>query len=231
MRDHDRACFDMFKRVTDFKKPNAADFKSAFQADSKALTLFNDLAGIMTALNTATGGQISGTGDQRNGTTSKAMQRETLLFMMRGLRKTAVAISEAQNNPALLQNFHLTYSNNDQTLIANADAFAAAAAPIQSSFVEFGHDPDFIQALNNQIAAFKTADESQNVGGQKRSGATKSIGPLIHQGLAVVRQLDAIMFNKYMSNAERMGEWATAVHIEQHLSSKAQPAPEPQPTT
>ncbi|MEI9961213.1 MAG: hypothetical protein WDM76_08850 [Limisphaerales bacterium] len=145
-----------------------------------------------------------------------------------GIHKSAEAIAAAQHKPEIMDKFRLTYGENDTTLAANALAFATAAQPMESAFLELGHSTGFIQALKDEVAAFKAADDDQNVGAQARSGATRSIEPLVRQGMIVLKQLDALMHNKYAGNAEKLGAWLTASHIEK-VSHKAKASATPTP--
>ena len=240
MNHHDMVCLDAFKRVNDFGITNAADFAAKSTAKSskkavsnvptptKAQALFTELTDVITGLTGAATGQVGGGGAARSGTTLKSGQRQQLLGTMRLIHKSADAIASAQGKPEIMGNFRLTFGDNDTKLAANATAFAAAAEPLQDSFIELGHDANFVQGLRDQVTAFNAADDSKNTGAQARSGATKSIDPLIHQGLTVLKQLDAIMHNVYAGNAEKMGEWITASHIERsHSTSNVQPQPQP----
>ena len=238
MNHHDMVCLDAFKRVNDFGITNAADFAAKSTAKSskkavsnittttKAQALFTELTDVIAGLTGAATGQVGGAA--RSGATLKSGQRQQLLGTMRLIHKSADAIASAQGKPEIMGNFRLTFGDNDTKLAANATAFADAAEPLQDSFVELGHDANFVQGLRDQVTAFNAADDSKNTGAQARSGATKSIDPLIHQGLTVLKQLDAIMHNLYAGNAEKMGEWVTASHIERsHSSSNVQPQPQP----
>jgi hypothetical protein len=235
MNHHDMVCLDAFKRVKDFGTTNTADFaaKTAKKAGLNTVTttktqaLFAELTDVITGLTGAATGQVGGAA--RSGTKLKNGQRQQLLETMRRIHKSADAIASAQNKPELMGNFRLTYGDNNTKLAANALAFADAVDPLQDSFVQLGHDADFVQGLKDQVAAFNAADDSKNAGVQARSGATKSIDPLIHQGLTVLKQLDAIMHNLYAGNAEKMGEWITASHIERTNHTLKAPAPVPEP--
>jgi hypothetical protein len=208
-----------------FGVANAVDFSGADPASVKATALFAELGTVITGLSGSTSGQVSGSGASRAGTTSKSSLRTGLNLTMRGIRKSAEGIAASQKNPAVLDNFRLSETTNDLTLAANATAFANAATPLSASFIELGHATTFVQDLKDQVTAFSAADESQSVGGQARSGATASIAPLMHEGLAVRKQLDAWAGNKYSTNAAKIGAWTTAAHIE-HISHAAKaPAP------
>jgi hypothetical protein len=226
MQHHDAACLDSFKRINDFKTANAADFTGADPASVKATALFGEMSTVVSGLSAATGGQVGGSGAARSGATSKAGLRDMVLGTMRGINKSAAAIALAQKNPSILDNFRLADGHNDTELAARAMAFGNAATPLQSSFVELGHATTFVQDLADQVTAFNAADESKNTGAQARSGATASIDPLIHQGITVSKQLDAIMHNKFAGNAAKLGAWATASHVERRSSPpNAQPQP------
>jgi hypothetical protein len=226
MQHHDMACLDSFKRINDFKTTNAADFTGADPASVKATALFGEMATVTANLAGATSGQAGGSGSARAGATSKAGQREALLGTMRGINKSAAAIAAAQKNPALLENFRLADGHNDTELTARATAFATAATPLSASFVELGHAATFVADLNGQVVSFNAANDSRSAGDQTRSGSTASIGPLVHEGLTVTKQLDALMHNKYSGNAAKLGAWATASHVERKTVS---PKPQAQP--
>jgi hypothetical protein len=53
---------------------------------------------------------------------------------------------------------------------------------------------------------------------------------LLHEALTKVKQLDAFMHNFHRSNADKMGEWKTASHVERQANKKETPAsPPPKP--
>jgi hypothetical protein len=210
--------------VNDFGTTNASDFSGSDAVSTKAQALFTEMAGVITGLSGAASGQTGGSASARAGTTGKVGQREALLATMRGINKSAAAIAAAQTKPEILENFRLTDGHNDTELTAGAMAFATAAGPLSASFIELGHATTFVQDLKDQVTAFNAAGSSQSTGAQARSGATKSFAPLIHEGLTVLKQLDAIMHNKYASDAEKLGEWTTASHIERSGGSSKPPA-------
>jgi hypothetical protein len=237
MNDREQARYDMFKRAGDFGVNNASDFLPTPPDTSQttAQKLFAQLgtqadeetaASVMGRIKKAAKGQQVGAGAFHGGTTSKAVQRDGLMAEMRGIVRSAGAIAEAQGKPELLDIFRMPHSNNDGLLVATARAFATAADGMKADFIALEHAADFTEALLQRVADFESADIDQNTGQQNLKGATASIGPLIEEGLGIVKQLDAIMHNKYRSNAEKLGAWATASHVErQPATKKPQPAP------
>lgn len=227
MNDRDAARYDSLKRVGDFGVENAALFQPVPPATGSTLaqTLFAALglstddpdAGsttLMARIKKATTGRQSAAGEFHGGTTSKAVVRDGLMLDLRGIHKSADAIATADGTPEIMAGFELPHGTNDVDLLAKARAFAVAAEPLKAKFIALEHAPDFIEALLQRVADFESADSNQNTGEENKSGATAIIGPLIQEGLTIVKQLDAIMHNKFRSNAEKMGAWLTASHVE-----------------
>ncbi len=244
MNDRDAARFDMMKRVGDFGTERVAEFVPVppSTTPTKAQTLFTALglstddpdAGsttLMARIKAATKGQQSGAGAYHGGTTSKEVQRDGLLLDLRGIIKSAGAIAEAQGKPEIMDTFRLPHTNSNEVLAATARAIADKAEEMSAAFIELEHPANFVTALRQRVAAFESADSDQNVGQENQQGATASIGPLIQEGLTIVKQLDAIMHNKYRSDAEKMGAWLAASHVERAAVSKKKETPPPTPPT
>ena len=85
----------------------------------------------------------------------------------------------------------------------------------------------FVTDLRSHITAFASAEDAQDTGEQKQSGATAGLGPLLREAMTKVKQLDAFMHNFYKDNAEKMGEWKTASHVERQNKPKPPPPPTP----
>ena len=89
--------------------------------------------------------------------------------------------------------------------------------------MSFGSSAYRESPLRTHITAFEQAESAQNTGQQSQAGATAEFEPLLADAMVKVKQLDAFMHNFYKSNAEKLGEWKTASHIERQ--SKAKKAP------
>ncbi len=173
--------------------------------------------------------QDAGTGDYHGGTTGKSVQRDGLLAVLRGFNKSAGAIATADATPEIMDNFRMPHGTNDTVIAARARAFADAAGPLKAKFLALEHPADFIEALRQRVADFENADSDQNTGLQDQVGATASIDDLIDQGLVILKQLDAIMHNKYAGNPEKLAAWLTASNIQRPSANGKQPVPPPVP--
>lgn len=231
MNARDQARFDMLKRVADFGENNADDFNPVPPATqpTKAQKLFDEVDNAIEGLADAAAGQQSGAGDFHAGTTSKAVQRDGLLAELRSINRSAAAIAAAQGKPEIMESFRMPHGNNDTVLAAKARAFADAADGLKASFTELEHPANFIEALRQRVSDFENADSAQNTGQQDRSGATASIGPKLDAGLTAVKQLDAIMHNKYAGSPEKLAAWLTASNVARPSAAAKQSPPAPVP--
>ena len=171
--------------------------------------------------------QAGGAGQSKSGTTSKSVLRDALLLELRGINRTAGAIAQATNHPEFMDNFRMPYGVSDITLVAKAGAIADAAEPVAAQFVVYGHAASLADDLRAHLTAFDQAEEAQDTGQQKEAGATADFGPLLKEALTRVKQLDAFVHNFFKDNAEKLGEWKTASHVERQ--PKKTPAPPPGP--
>ena len=86
-----------------------------------------------------------------------------------------------------------------------------------------------IRFVRDHVKAIVNADSTQNTGEEAQAGATEEFGPLLHEAMIKVKQIDAFVYQFYKSDAEKLGEWKTASHIERQKKKKNnnQPAPPP----
>ncbi len=227
MNSRELSRFDALKGSSSFGINNVNDFKPALgTTKTKAQELFDALGTVAdgeaaTAKDTVLGNlvrailaQDAGAGDFHGGTTSKSVQRDGLMAVLRGFNKSAGAIATAEGTPEIMYNFRMPHGTNDTVIAARARAFADAAVPLKAKFLALEHPADFIEALRQRVVDFENADSEQSTGLQGQVGATASIDDLIDQGLVILKQLDAIMHNKYASNPEKLAAWLTASNIQ-----------------
>jgi hypothetical protein len=195
----------------------------------KAKSVFDSLntpeTGLIARIQANAGTQASGTGTSQSGTTSKTVLRDALFLELRGLNRSAIAIAAAQDKPEIMDQFRMPYSVGDSVLVAKASAIAKAAEPFTSDFIDLGHEPTFVDDLRNHIKALETAETMQDTGEQTHVGATAEFGPLLEEAMKAVKQLDAFVHNFYKSDAEALGEWKTASHVERQKKVKKEETP------
>ena len=116
--------------------------------------------------------------------------------------------------PGFAARFHLPHNLTYGTVPGIARAFATDAVPFQAQFVALELPADFIQHLNDDLAAFEGAGGTQQSGDMARSGATVGIGQNLKPALDAARALDTIVRNKYANNPAVLAEWTIASHTE-----------------
>lgn len=241
MNAREQARFDMVKRVGTFGTNNASDFntpaapaKEVTAGQTQANQLFDDLnrpeTGLIARIAKNAQAQQSGTGTARGGTTSKTVLRDALLLELKGINRTVAAIAAEKGKPEIMDKFRMPSGVSDVVLVAKAKAIADAADPMTADFVAYGHETTFAADLHAHIEAFNEAHTTQSTGAQTQAGATEGFGPLLHEAMTKVKQLDAFMHNLHRSSADKMGEWKTASHVERQANKKETPAtPPPKP--
>ena len=204
MNDRENRRYDMFGRVQTFGKDHTADFA----AGSKAAGHFTTLAQVITDLDTAKAGQDGGTA------TAKSVLLDALRLDLQNIARTARAIDAAQ--PGFADSYRLPDSPSQTALLTTADAVVIALAQpgIPAKFIAYEMPADFVQDLQDDLAAIRSADDDMESDDQDGVSSTAAVGRLIKAGMAEVTQLDAIMRNKYARNPDKLRAWDSASHIE-----------------
>ncbi len=221
MQDADRRRYEMLVRVRDFGAAHAA----AFPAQSRGAELFAALTATVRELDTHATAQTTGQSVARASTGGKATARAALLEDLEAIRRTARAI--ALDNPDFLDSFRLPRGRlNDQQLLTTARAFAAAALPLKADFIRNELPADFLDDLDSDIKEFEQAITGQNLSTDTHVAATQAIDDGLDRGFNLVRQLDAVVRNKFTNDAATLAAWLSASHVERApKTKKAEPPP------
>lgn len=224
MNDRDQRRYDRATRVQTFGDANAADFTTT----SKATTLFATLDDHVGKLDEAKA-------DQMPTLVSKQTLLDALLLDLKNIARTARAIELDENgfaepyripdNPA--ESAITTHGDavleliEDQT--TDSDDVKTAKAARRALFIAFELPADFVAGLRadrKAIADANRANQGETLDGVEN---TKLIGELLGQANDVITKLDAIMYNKYTRQPEKLRAWQSASHVER-APQRTQPA-------
>ncbi len=224
MNDNESRRHQMFVRVSDFGLEHASDFAPT----SLAQQHFNNLAAIITELNSHAASESSGHGEARQGTETRAQARAALHEDMEAISRTAKAM--VADVPGVDDKFRVPRIGNDQLLLNAARAFREDATPLKAIFIAHEMQEDFLDELQGDIEALVVAisDQASGVGNHVAAGA--AIDDTIDHGSDLVRKLDAIVRNKFADNPAVLAEWTSASHTERGPRHSAPPASPTQPT-
>jgi hypothetical protein len=207
------------QKINQFGTAHAADFLPA----SQGAINFALVAAAVPKVNTVAAQQVSSAETSVSGTDLKAIFFGHLHDDLIAISRTARTI--AMTTPGFAAQFHLPHNLTYGNVPNIARAFATDAAPLSAQFVALELPADFIQHLNDDLAAFEGAGGTQQSGDQTRSGATAGIGQNLKPALDAARALDTIVRNKYASNPALLAEWTIASHTERApRPAKAAPA-------
>ncbi|MFL6227791.1 MAG: hypothetical protein ACJ741_03320 [Pyrinomonadaceae bacterium] len=208
MKDTERRRYETRARVRDFGATHAA----AFPATTRGGELFAQLAATVAELDGHAEAQVAHRSAAAQGTTGKAAARDALRRDLEAISDTARALSVT--TPGLRELFRLPRGNNDQALLSTARAFHTAAAPLKADFIRLELPADFLENLEADINGFGRASVGQISSRQARVAATNAIGTAIERGLAVLRQLDAVVRNKFRDDPATLAAWESASRAE-----------------
>jgi hypothetical protein len=74
--------------------------------------------------------------------------------------------------------------------------------------------PDFIDELKARTLAVAKSLEDREDESSDRIASTANVGEAAEEGLAAVRELDAIVRNTYPDNEAELAAWESASHVE-----------------
>ncbi|HEX8175813.1 MAG TPA: hypothetical protein VF543_11900 [Pyrinomonadaceae bacterium] len=226
MNDNLRRRYEMLLRVRDFGVRYAAPFPE----DSRGRQLFTELDTIISQIEQLAAAQQSSERGAREGTTLRGEARTNLSEAMEIISQTARAM--AIETPGMKDKFRMPRGRaTDIDLLNIARAFAADALPLKDQFIAHGLPADFPDKLNSGIEAFERAIDEQQRSKRERASATTGLDDAIERAVNKVRQLDAVVRNKFRNNFPVMAEWEAAHHTQRaRVSSPETPQEAPKPT-
>jgi len=215
MNDRDQRRYDRATRVQTFGVENAADFA----AGSKAKTHFANLDGLIFKLDDAKAGQLPSR-------VSKETLLDGLLIDFKNIARTARSIGLTENGFAAP--YRIPDNPSESAITTHADALLArledqpadsaavktAKTALRARFVAYELPADFVANLRADRKA--VADANRLNQGETQEGVenTKLIGELLGQANDEITELDAIMYNKYTRQPEKLRAWQSASHVE-----------------
>lgn len=213
---------EMFVRVQEY----GVQFASAFPAGSYGASQFAQLGEVIEGLKTHSLDQSKGRSSVRESSASKAAARDELMRRMEAISRTARVM--AFTLPGLEDKFRLARGVSDQAFLLLARTFADDAAPLKVEFTKRGLGPNFIEELIEAADNFDAAINRKAQGRGKHVAATAAIDDLVERGIRLVRELDALVRNIFVSDPSALAAWESASHVERLTrKSKQKPATPP----
>jgi hypothetical protein len=186
----------------------------------RVTALATALAAVVATLKEHAADQARGHTRFRGGAADRRQRLTELLGKMRPLNRIARSMDAAEF-PAAREHFRMPRSQAYTAIVAQARAFVAHATAMEAAFLERGRPAGFIAQLSALADAVESAVGPRNTGLEIRAGATAGLTGALRRGLAIRRELDAILTSLFEDDATALGAWKTAQHVERAARKRA----------
>jgi hypothetical protein len=219
MKETERRAYDTFVRVDGF----GAAYFASFPEGSRGHALFAELKAVVAEIGEHAQAQVSQRSAAAQGTAARDAARKALRASVEAVCRTAHGM--AFSIPGLDKRFRLPRGNNDQALLNTARSFLADAGAFKAEFIRNELPADFLDKLAAQIESFEQSVAVQHRSLGARVTITSAIKSAVAHGLAVQRQLDVVVRNKFDGDAGKLAAWASASHTERASRAARDKAP------
>ena len=209
---------EMLTRARDY----GAAHKPLFEMGFRGAQLFDELATVITELQTLSSTQSSAITSAREITTFRSLARRALVECLEAISLSAKSL--AVRSPGLKDKFRPPRKVGDQVLLAHARAFAKDAVPLKPDFIALEMPADFIESLEASIAAFEAILTKRHTTRHSKSATTASMEGVLNRGVLIVQELQAVVQNKVRTDEGLMTAWKRATRIERPRRSRGQAA-------
>lgn len=204
---------EMLQRVQQFGLTHLMELPDA----SLGKELFEALAQVVEELITLGTTQLSGRGASQTSTANKGVVRKDLLTSLLALNRTARVL--ALDEPGLESQFPQPRGLSDQAFLALARAYAHDALPLKDKFIRHEMPANFVEDLNAKIAAFASSITQKEAAVGSHRTAKVEIGQKLNLGMRTVRQLEAVVRNKFQADELVLREWERATRVTKRISN------------
>ena len=178
----------------------------------RATELLTELRTVATGMAAESGLQDTGLTGLRGGTDERQQAFAELLAEMKVMNIIARGLDRAAF-PGIMEQFRMPRSRSFGNIVARGQAFVANATGKEAIFTDRGLATGFLTAFTAKVTAAEAAAENRNVGLLNRAGATAAATAKGRRGLAIVRELDAIMTVALRNSPGLLASWRAAKRV------------------
>jgi hypothetical protein len=192
------------------------------------VTLRTELGTIITALEQLGSDQVSGRGERSAGATTRQMTAADLRKKVRGVSRVAGRLNP-DLHPGVAEKFRMPRNTAFEVLISTARSFVAElVAPLRLVFVDHLGEP-YLASLAALVTQFDTNTDRKSAGLSEQVESTAGLSDAAARGLAVVKQLDAIIVELLASQPAKLAAWKSISRVERRTNPTPPAAPAPAP--
>jgi hypothetical protein len=221
MNDLNNRRLVMLDSVTEFGTKHTLN-----PAIARVTVLYGQIAASGTTMRNLGSNQLEGRGGISSAVAESAIIRDELLGDMRAMNKIARSLPVAEF-PGVREQFRMPRSTGYQTVANAARAFIANATPIKQVFIDRGRPATFLEDLTAVVTAFDETRLRKQAGRHGQIGSTAGLEVAGRQGVAAMRELDAILSPIYEPDPVLFAAWKAATQIERAPQTAPEPATPP----
>ena len=212
-----------FDSVTEF-----GDNHPLTPAIARVTVLYGQVAASATTMRNLGGSQVEGFGGVRSAVSESGVLRDEVLADLRAINRIARALPVV-NHAGVSEQFRMPSRYTYQGVADTARAFIANATPLSQIFIDRGRPATFIEDLTAVLAAFEASRQRKQGSRQGHIGSTAGLEVAGRQGVAAMRELDAILSPIYETDSVLFAAWKAAIAIQRAPETAAVTTP-PAPT-
>jgi hypothetical protein len=205
----------------------AAQYPADFAGAVPVAAIAQIQAGV-SALQLLPADQKTGTDSAIGATTARRTLIDGMMKQLRALRRTFDQVKK--RDASISGQLNLPSDEKDDTIVAAARAAITLLTPLVPKFVARGKNPDFLDELNADIAAFDTLTTSQQSGQMQSTGATSQIEATVKSLVDAYEDLDDFVENKWENEPEKLAQWHRAEKLGKMARNPGNATPVVKPT-
>jgi hypothetical protein len=182
-----------------------------FTAEETAL--FTSLAPVKVALTNATTLADAGKRAFRETSDERAAAAIMTRGMMRDIAEIAKALSERGVDVGAREAFRMPRYGTYASLAQAANAFVELVEPRKALFIARGLAATFVEDLSALIVVLNSAGDNAGSERSRGVGGTTAFEAEANRGMAIVRELRAIMRVKFRANPGLLAEWKSLARV------------------
>jgi hypothetical protein len=219
MNDKQRRRFERAARISANGAVNAADFHASSKGGEGFVRLSTHIATVE-SLDVA---KEANRGAKQQGSQGRRDLRAVLRSQLAAICNTAEVIGIDHAEVRGL--FPRAGSNrSDQTLLALARSYAAAALPLKALFIEYDMPADFIERLSADIDELEQHINRQTESAGASVATNAAIEEALNRADEEIERLNAIVHNKYRDDPVKLAAWESARRLERPTRTKRESA-------
>jgi hypothetical protein len=232
MKATSKRCLELLDRVSEF-----FDEHSTLTFGARGTALIAQVDTTADLMRSMGADQVGGFGEFRGGVAERRELAAELLAQIREVELAAEAMDPA-TAPVPAEQLQRPASHSYQALLDTAASFVAVLTPlpVQQAFIDRDFPATFVSDLSTLATLFADATGRKYAGRQTLKGGTLGVDQAAEKGLAIVKELNAIVTKKLRTtDPVLLGVWKAASRLEQPPRRTTEegttpPSPAPAPT-